>query len=54
VGAGADGRVFSKEDDLAAYWSRSIPMVRMEKESMDVHDDGITGRPAARDSVPWT
>ena len=43
VGASPDGRVFSKEDDLDAYRSGSLRIVRLEEESIDVQDDGTTG-----------
>lgn len=43
VSAGPDGRVFTKEDDLDAYWSVSLRMVRLVEEPIDVRDDGTTG-----------
>jgi hypothetical protein len=43
VGAGPDGRVFGKEDDLGAYRSGTLRITRLVEESIEVQDDGPTG-----------
>ena len=43
VGAGPDGMVFGKEDDLGNYRSGALRITRLVEESIDVHDDGRTG-----------
>lgn len=43
VGAGPDGSVFSKEDDLESYRSGSLRITRLEEESLDVQEDGSSG-----------
>jgi len=42
VGAGPDGRVFTKADDLEAHRSGALRMLRLVEESIDVRDDGTT------------
>lgn len=43
VGAGPDGSVFSKEDDLDGYRSGALRITRLVEESLDVEDQGQTG-----------
>ncbi|MGN6239466.1 MAG: nuclear transport factor 2 family protein, partial [Cellulosimicrobium cellulans] len=43
VGAGPDGSVFSKEDDLEGYRSGALRITRLEEESLDVQEDVATG-----------
>lgn len=43
VGAGPDGAVFTKEDDLASYRSGALRIMSLVEESLDVHEDGQTG-----------
>jgi hypothetical protein len=43
VGAGPDGTVFGKEDDLGNYRSGRLRITRLVEESIDVQDDGQTG-----------
>ena len=43
VGAGPDGTVFTKEDDLASYSSGALRISRLVEESLEVHEDGQTG-----------
>ena len=43
VGAGSDGTVFTKEDDLESYRSGALRITRLVEESLDVHEDGQTG-----------
>lgn len=43
VGAGPDGTVFGKEDDLGAHRSGALRITRLVEESIEVHDDGRTG-----------
>lgn len=43
VGAGPDGAVFTKEDDLASYRSGALRISRLVEESVDVQEDGRTG-----------
>ena len=43
VGAGPDGTVFTKEDDLATYSSGALRISRLVEESLEVHEDGQTG-----------
>ena len=43
VGAGPDGTVFGKEDDLEGYRSGALRITRLVEESIDVQDDGLTG-----------
>ena len=43
VGAGPEGSVFSKEDDLESYRSGSLRITRLEEESLDVQEDGSSG-----------
>jgi ketosteroid isomerase-like protein len=43
VGAGPDGTVFGKEDDLGAHRSGTLRITRLVEESIEVHDDGRTG-----------
>jgi hypothetical protein len=43
VGAGPDGTVFSKEDDLGNYRSGALRITRLHEESLDVQDQGQTG-----------
>jgi hypothetical protein len=43
VGAGPDGTVFGKEDDLRAYRSGALRIRSLVEESIDVQDDGQTG-----------
>jgi hypothetical protein len=43
VGAGPDGTVFTKEDDLAGYRSGALRITSLVEESLDVQDDGTTG-----------
>lgn len=43
VGAGSDGRVFTKEDDLEAHRSGTLRMLSLMEESIDVRYDGTTG-----------
>jgi hypothetical protein len=43
VGAGPDGAVFSKDDDLGAYRSGVLRITRLDEESLDVQDHGQTG-----------
>ncbi|MFD7307725.1 nuclear transport factor 2 family protein [Promicromonospora sp. NPDC059942] len=54
VGAGPDGSVFSKEDDLESYRSGSLQVTRLEEESLDVQEDaasGVTRLVAAVDAI---
>lgn len=43
VGAGPDGTVFTKEDDLANYRSGALRITSLVEESLDVQEDGQTG-----------
>ncbi|MGN9766523.1 nuclear transport factor 2 family protein [Micromonospora sp. SD12] len=43
VGAGPDGTVFTKEDDLESYRSGALRITRLVEESLGVQDDGQTG-----------
>ncbi|MEU7172081.1 MULTISPECIES: nuclear transport factor 2 family protein [Micromonospora] len=43
VGAGPDGTVFTKEDDLESYRSGALRITGLVEESLDVQDDGETG-----------
>ncbi|MFI2485500.1 nuclear transport factor 2 family protein [Promicromonospora kroppenstedtii] len=43
VGAGPDGSVFSKEDDLEGYRSGALRITRLDEESLDVQEDGPSG-----------
>lgn len=43
VGAGPDGSVFSTEDDLESYRSGALRITRLEQESLDVQEDGLSG-----------
>jgi ketosteroid isomerase-like protein len=43
VGAGPDGTVFDKHDDLGAHRSGALRITRLVEESIDVQDDGQTG-----------
>ena len=43
VGAGPDGSVFSKEDDLEGYRSGLLQITRLEEESLDVQEDAVSG-----------
>ena len=43
VGAGPDGAVFTKEDDLSAYRSGALRITSLVEESLDVQEDGQTG-----------
>ena len=43
VGAGPDGEVFSKEDDLDGYRSGALRIIRLDEEFLDVHEHGRTG-----------
>ncbi|TDE95039.1 nuclear transport factor 2 family protein [Occultella glacieicola] len=43
VGAGPDGSVFSKEDDLESYRSGALQITRLEEESLDVQEDVLSG-----------
>lgn len=43
VGAGPDGAVFTKEDDLEGYRSGALRITRLVEESLEVQEDGQTG-----------
>ncbi|MEW2378004.1 nuclear transport factor 2 family protein [Micromonospora sp. NPDC047812] len=43
VGAGPDGTVFTKEDDLENYRSGALRITSLVEESLDVQEDGQTG-----------
>ncbi|KAB1159128.1 nuclear transport factor 2 family protein [Micromonospora sp. AMSO12t] len=43
VGAGPDGTVFTKEDDLEGYRSGALRITSLVEESLDVQEDGQTG-----------
>ncbi|NUL44954.1 nuclear transport factor 2 family protein [Cellulosimicrobium funkei] len=43
VGAGPDGTVFTKEDDLASYRSGALRITSLVEESLDIQEDGQTG-----------
>ena len=43
VGAGPDGTVFTKEDDLAGYRSGALRISSLVEESLEVHEDSQTG-----------
>lgn len=43
VGAGPDGAVFGKEDDLDGHRSGALRITGLVEESIDVQDDGRTG-----------
>lgn len=43
VGAGPDGALFTKTDDLIAYRSGSLRILQLEEEAVTVRDDGKTG-----------
>lgn len=43
VGAGPDGTVFTKVDDLDAYRSGSLRILDLEEEQVSVRQDGSTG-----------
>ncbi|WP_036196203.1 nuclear transport factor 2 family protein [Nocardioides aequoreus] len=43
VGAGPDGVLFSKADDLDAYRSGSLRILQLEEEAVTVRNDGKTG-----------
>ncbi|GAB3104083.1 nuclear transport factor 2 family protein [Isoptericola nanjingensis] len=43
VGAGPDGSVFSREDDLESYRSGLLRITRLEEESLDVREDAASG-----------
>ena len=43
VGAGPDGTVFTKEDDLERYRSGALRITSLVEESLDVQEDGRTG-----------
>jgi hypothetical protein len=43
VGAGPDGTVFTKDDDLENYRSGALWIVSLVEESLDVQEDGRTG-----------
>jgi hypothetical protein len=54
VGAGPDGSVFSKEDDLESYRSGSLRITGLVEESLDVQEgvaSGVTRLVAALDAV---
>ena len=54
VGAGPDGSVFSKEDDLESYRSGALRITRLQEESLDVQEatsSGVTRLVAAVDAV---
>ncbi|MFE6968317.1 nuclear transport factor 2 family protein [Isoptericola sp. NPDC057653] len=54
VGAGPDGSVFSREDDLESYRSGFLTITRLAEESLDVQEDaasGVTRLVAAVDAV---
>ncbi|GAB94431.1 hypothetical protein BJY21_004278 [Kineosphaera limosa] len=43
VGAGPDGALFTKADDLDTYRSGSLRILRLEEEAVTVRDEGKTG-----------
>ena len=43
VGVGPDGTVFSKADDLDSHRSGALRITSLVEESVQVHDDGLTG-----------
>lgn len=43
VGAGPDGTVFTKEDDLESYRSGALRITSLVEESLDVQEDSHTG-----------
>ncbi|SCG45796.1 nuclear transport factor 2 family protein [Micromonospora humi] len=43
VGAGPDGAIFSKEDDLESHRSGALRITNLVEESLDVQEDGETG-----------
>ncbi len=43
LGAGPDGTVFGKQDDLGSYRSGALRVTRLVEESLEVQDDGQTG-----------
>lgn len=43
VGAGPDGTVFDKEDDLGSHRSGALRITRLVEVSVEVQDDGRTG-----------
>ncbi|MGI5521775.1 nuclear transport factor 2 family protein [Micromonospora sp. CA-259024] len=43
VGAGPDGTIFTKEDDLESYRSGALRITNLVEESLDVQEDGETG-----------
>lgn len=43
VGAGPDGAVFGKEDDLAAHRSGALRITALVEEHVEVHEHGTTG-----------
>ena len=43
VGAGPDGTVFDREDDLASYRSGDLQITRLIERSIEVDDGGRTG-----------
>ncbi|SKC68933.1 nuclear transport factor 2 family protein [Krasilnikoviella flava] len=43
VGAGPDGSVFTKADDLESYRSGSLQITRLDEESLDVQEDVLSG-----------
>jgi hypothetical protein len=54
VGAGPDGSVFSREDDLESYRSGSLRITGLVEESLDVQEDiasGVTRLVAAVDAI---
>lgn len=54
VGAGPDGTVFTKDDDLASYRSGALRITSLMEESLDVQEGdrtGVTHTVAAVDAV---
>ena len=43
VGAGPDGALFTKADDLNAYLSGSLRILRLDEDAVTVRNDGKTG-----------
>lgn len=43
VGAGPDGAVFSKEEDLEGHRSGALRITRLVEEELDVEEAGATG-----------
>lgn len=42
VGAGPDGALFTKADDLNAYQSGSLRILRLDEDAVTVRNDGKT------------